>query len=167
MRTKSTSRSAFLIARVLLGSALYSVGLLPASPWLSQTVTGAIAAKDTAQTPGMWTATSSMTTPRYYHTATLLPNGRVLVAGGCSNGVHARAELYDPATGLWTATGQMTTAREGHTATLLPNGTVLVAGGAKGGVDGILASAELYDPGTGLWTATGSMTSPRFGLTAT
>ena len=71
-----------------------------------------------------------MATARYHHTATLLPNGQVLVAGGFNSGIAlASAELYDPATGLWTATGSMATAREFHTATLLPNGQVLVAGG--------------------------------------
>ena len=64
-------------------------------------------------------------------TATLLPNGKVLVAGGCSDdGTLASAELYDPASGTWTATGSLATARNLHTATLLPNGKVLVAGGS-------------------------------------
>ena len=58
------------------------------------------------------------------HTATLLPNGKVLVAGG--NGTSA--ELYDPALGTWTPTGNLNTVRFGHTATLLPNGKVLLAG---------------------------------------
>ena len=68
------------------------------------------------------------------HTATLLPNGKVLVAGGCIMAVDdlSSAELYDPATGTWTATGSLGTARYGHTATLLPNGKVLVAGGDNG-----------------------------------
>src|SRR6266699_2878414 len=165
MRTKSTSRSAFLIARVLLGSALYSVGLLPASPGLSQTVTGTIATKAPAQTPGMWTATGSMNSPRYDHIATLLPNGQVLVAGGGIFVSLSRAELYDPPTALWTVTGKMTTARELHTATLLRNGQVLVAGGFDSW--DVLASAELYDPETGRWTATGSMATARWYYTAT
>ena len=66
------------------------------------------------------------------HTATLLPNGKVLVAGGYDSvGSLASAELYDPASGTWTATGSLATARASHTATLLPNGKVLVAGGSE------------------------------------
>ena len=64
------------------------------------------------------------------HTATLLPNGKVLVAGGLVTATClTSAELYDPASGTWSATGSLNTARYCHTATLLPNGKVLVAGG--------------------------------------
>ena len=97
------------------------------------------------------------------HTATLLPNGQVLVAGGGS--APASAELYDPATGLWSETGSINKARADHTAALLPNGQVLIAGGFVG-IDA-LASAELYDPATGLWTVTGSMADERGWFTAT
>ena len=79
---------------------------------------------------GTWTATGSLATARLDHTATLLPNGKVLVAGGIERHQRlASAELYDPASGTWTATGSLATARIAHTATLLPNGKVLVAGG--------------------------------------
>ena len=73
-----------------------------------------------------------MATDRYRHTATLLPSGKVLVAGGYSLNVGAlrSAELYDPATGTWTATGDMTIERWYHTSTLLPSGKVLVVGGS-------------------------------------
>jgi hypothetical protein len=92
---------------------------------------------------GSWTASGSLATARYGHTATLLPNGQVLVAGGFAPGGRiASAELYDPASGSWTATGSLGAAREFHTATLLPNGNVLVAGGF--GTSAVLASAELY-----------------------
>ena len=73
-----------------------------------------------------------MTSARDQHTATLLNNGKVLVAGGLSQQhpvVVASAELYNPATGTFTATGSMSNARYSHTATLLNNGKVLVAGG--------------------------------------
>src|SRR6266700_1853862 len=78
---------------------------------------------------GTWTATGSLNTARYEPTATLLPNGMVLVAaeGDSSFNASATAELYDPASGTWTATGSPNAARARHTATLLPNGMVLVA----------------------------------------
>jgi hypothetical protein len=113
-----------------------------------------------AQTSGTWTNTGSLNTPRTGHTATLLPNGDVLVAGGKdATGDLASAELYTPATGMWTSAGSMSTPRIGHSATLLGNGDVLVAGGNNGA--GLLPSAELYNPGTGQWKTTGSMSVPR------
>jgi hypothetical protein len=109
-----------------------------------------------------------MNTARQFHTATLLRNGQVLVAGGYgppSLEAVASAELYDPATGVWTMTGSMSTARGAHTATLLDNGQVLVAGAET--ASGQLASAELYDPATATWSATGSMNTARGQHTAT
>src|SRR3972149_6607327 len=89
------------------------------------------------QRPPAWTATGNMDGVRSGHTATLLPDGKVLVTGGSigsfSGELLASAELYDPGSGSWTATGSMAAARDGHTATLLPDGTVLVAGGGGGG----------------------------------
>ena len=115
--------------------------------------------------PGCGPRRAAWPPSRFRHTATLLPNGQVLVAGGFNDdGVLASAELYDPATGLWTATGSMATPRVDHTATLLPNGKVLVAGGEGRRP---FASAELYDPATGLWTATGSMAPSATDHTAT
>jgi len=79
---------------------------------------------------GTWTTTGSLNTERYAHTATLLRNGMVLVAGGLdSHGISSSAELFDPVSRSWTATDNLSTARYQHTATLLPNGTVLVAAG--------------------------------------
>ena len=116
---------------------------------------------------GTWSLTGSTTTPHFgFHTATLLPNGMVLVAGGYDGNLHisTNAELYDPATGNWTVTGSLATARQAHTATLLANGKVLVAGGDD---VGMLASAELYDPATGNWTPTGRLNVGRWRHTAT
>src|ERR1700682_2455786 len=113
-----------------------------------------------------WSPTASMATGRYNHTATLLPSGKVLVAGGCcAPSVFASAELYDPVTGTWSPTASMATARYLHTATLLPSGKVLVAGGV--GSSGSLASAELYDPVTGTWSPAASMATARYNHTAT
>jgi hypothetical protein len=121
-------------------------------------------ADESATSP--WTATGNMVTPRQYHTATLLYDGRVLVAGGGNSQYVAQAELYDPNTGTWTATGKMIEARYGHTATLLLDGTVLVSGGIDDN-SGVLSSAELYDPTSGKWTATGKMATARIAHTAT
>jgi Kelch motif len=80
---------------------------------------------------GRWSPTGSMSVPREGHTLTLLPTGKVLVAGGFTHfvGVTATAELYDPQTGQWTKTGALLEPRLQHTATLLPTGEVLVVGG--------------------------------------
>lgn len=125
---------------------------------------------------GSWSATGNLATGRTDHTATLLPNGKVLVAGGLSTvsggtvPSTASAELYDPATGSWTPTGSLVTPRRQHTATLLPNGKVLVAGGVSSNAISaatILASAELYDPVTGGWTSTGALATARYIHTST
>jgi WD40 repeat protein len=92
---------------------------------------------------------------RWYHTATLLPDGSVLVAGSVSS--VSSAELFDPATGIWTATGSMVHGRHDFTATLLANGTVLAT--AYEGSE----TAELYDPATGSWSETGSMSDVHLG----
>ena len=107
-------------------------------------------------------ATGSMAA-RLSQTATLLPDGKVLIAGGCCAGTAglATAELYDPSTAKFSPTGAMTAGRYYHTATPLPDGRVLIAGGW--GLD----SAELYNPATGTFSATGSMTATRYYDTAT
>jgi Galactose oxidase, central domain/Kelch motif len=110
-----------------------------------------------------------MTVARYAHTATLLSNGTVLIAGGCYAGGDcvSSAEIYNPSTGTFTATGSMLSKRWGHTATLLPSGSVLITGGCTGGGT-CLATAELYNPNTGTFSMTGnSMSAARYTHAAT
>jgi N-acetylneuraminic acid mutarotase len=115
---------------------------------------------------GQWTVSASMSNARNGFTATLLPDGSVLVAGGDRG--FAAAELFEPTTGKWAATGSMVEGRFGHTATLLVDGTVLVTGGcACSDLRGALESAERYDPATGVWTAAGTMSTGRIFHTAT
>ena len=115
-----------------------------------------------AQTSPSWSLTGSLNSSRVEPTATLLPNGKVLVVGGGLN----TAELYDPVTGTWSFTANLVVPRFRHTATLLPNGKVMVVGGYDDNT-GFIASAELYDPATGTWSATGSLNEGRGWHTAT
>ena len=108
---------------------------------------------------GRWSVTASLNAPRESHTATLLPDGKVLAAAGESTDT---AELYDPSTGVWSFTGSLSNAGSGNTATLLPDGKVLVVGGGSS-----RNTAELYDPNTGTWSATASLNTGRSGHTAT
>jgi N-acetylneuraminic acid mutarotase len=106
-----------------------------------------------------WSAANPLLTARDSHTATRLPDGRVLVVGGYGGAPNtladtgaalASSEIFDPVTGNWTATGSLSTARRDHIAVPLSGGRVLVAGGSNANVT--LASAEIYDVSTGVWT---------------
>jgi hypothetical protein len=107
-----------------------------------------------------------MTAKRSVHTATLLRDGKVLVAGGYigGDGNISSAELFDPATKSFAAAGSMAIARSSHTATLLPNGKVLIAGGFNGDY---LDTTEIYDPATKRFSPGGRLTTPRSGHVAT
>jgi hypothetical protein len=151
MKTSATSGSTFsrlalLIARLGLAWLLVLSVLVP------------------ARGANTFENTNSLIGARSGHSATLLPDGKVLVAGGFIGSALASSEIYDPATGHWSAAGVLPAARSSHTATLLLNGKVLVAGGSSGGA---LASAALYDPATGAWTPTGSLATGRYSHTAT
>jgi hypothetical protein len=118
---------------------------------------------------GVWERTSPMSLARYDHTLTLLPNGRVLAAGGRTQGTNPlvnfnSAEVFDPITEQWTPTGPMSDFHWSHTATLLPDGRVLVAGGFGGTSVGsganaqpVVDTAEIYDPATNQWTRTDNL----------
>ena len=118
---------------------------------------------------GSFTPTGDLATARSQHSATLLPNGNVLIAGGVqssSNGTRVLAsnELYDPTSGRFIPAAKMTTTRRLHTATLLPDGRVLIAGGYGGDNSAWgapLASAELYDPSLDRFTKTGDLITAR------
>ena len=118
---------------------------------------------------GTWTVTGSLNIARDGHTATLLPNGKMLVAGGLDiNGAPlTSAELYDSANGSWAFTGteMSNEGRRYHTATLLRSGKVLVAGGADGVL--VVKTADVYDPDTRIWRSTGKLNSARSSHTAT
>ena len=126
---------------------------------------------------GTFSPTGNLNVARAGPSSTLLPNGKVLIAGGVyytgtppynlvANYL-ASAELYDPATGTFTLTGSLHTARSSNTATVLADGDVLLAGGQNNGPNaGYLASAELYNPSTGTFTVTGSLNTPRILHTA-
>ncbi|MEP7010397.1 MAG: kelch repeat-containing protein [Acidobacteriota bacterium] len=111
---------------------------------------------------GTFALTGPLAAARSFHTATRLPDGRVLVTGGHSAGADTAnrdsAEIYDPLAGSWSAAAPMAFHRGRHTATLLPNGDVLVVGGAQvGSGTTVNASAEIYHPATNAWRTVPSM----------
>ena len=102
-----------------------------------------------------------MSVARYHHVAALLPDGRVLVAGGWaltsnSDKSLASAEIYDPATNRWTATGSMATGRARGNIAALPDGRVLVVDGVDPAYH-VMATAEIWDLASGRWRPTGRL----------
>jgi hypothetical protein len=118
---------------------------------------------------GQFTSTGNMTAPRVGQTATLLANGKVLIAGGwTTTSPIASAEIYDPATGTFSAAGSMTSPRTGHTATLLPDSTVLITGGqVSSASNSVSNTAEVYDPAMGSFLLFAYMAVARESHTAT
>ncbi len=160
------ARTYFSMVRLANGNVLVAGGCTALNANGCSGVTAA--AEIYSSSSGKWTATGSMTAARGNLTATLLPNGNVLVAGGINAAGNplGTAELYNPTTGKWTATGKMITARDEHTAVLLSTGKVLVAGGENAA--GVTTSkTEIYSPSTGKWTSTGNLNASRLEHTCT
>lgn len=137
----------------------HTATLLRGRPGRVLVVGGAINAPPRVYDPATntWSRTQPpLTGTRYYHTATQLLNGQVLVVGGTgdSAGLNS-AEVYNPQTNNWSPAGTLSTPRFGHTATLLPTGQVVVAGGWRGSDP--LDSAEVYDPATNSWSRAGTL----------
>ena len=114
---------------------------------------------------------AAMHIARASHSSTLLPNGKVLIAGGFAGSggeynPYRTAELYDPNSGTFQSVAEMSIGRSGHTATLLKNGKVLIVGGWTGRYD-LRGSAEIYDPASNTFTPTGNLVIERAGNTAT
>lgn len=121
----------------------------------------------TVTSRGSWTSAPDKLVPGHYQAATILDDGKVLVAGGWSGSSSVTAaELYDPVANTWTLTGSMNVARSEFTATKLTDGRVLVAGGFPA-MSAPTASAEIYDPATGTWSMTADMATVRGNHTAT
>lgn len=109
---------------------------------------------------------------RFKHTATLLPDGKVLIAGGAGDDSQLNnAELYDPATNRFSTTGNLLVGRREHSATILPNGKVLLVGGTGESIteDGrrvfTIDTGELYDPVSGTFSATQSIPLAVYAIT--
>ena len=161
MRLRSTVTAGISFVAVILG--------LACLPLLSRS--GNEAGAGWPSGTGTVTEIAAMHIARASHSSTLLPNGKVLIAGGFAGSggeyrPYASAELFDPGTGTFQAVTNMSVGRSAHTASLLKNGKVLIVGGWTG-MNDLRGSAEIYDPATGKFTLTGSMIEPRGSHTAT
>ena len=162
------------MSRSRSGGKLGSVGIWSAAAVVCVAAGGAVAVRtlEPAAPTGIRLQVNgigAMTVSRAAHQATMLPDGRVLVTGGCANQgcerILASAEIFDPDSRTFTAVTSMSTPRASHVAVALPDGRVLVAGGWTG--RSATASAEVYDPDADRWSAVGDMTAPRASLIAT
>jgi hypothetical protein len=155
MKSRSAKTAGFLLVTLMFVPLLCFS--LAGTPWPSGT--------------GSVSETAAMHIARASHTSTLLPNGKVLIAGGFAGSggeynPYRTAELYDPNSGTFQSVSEMSIGRSGHTATLLKNGKVLIVGGWTGRYD-LRGSAEIYDPVANTFTPTGNLVVERAGNTAT
>ena len=162
----SAARSRHTATLLPNGKVLVTGGYGPVDVGGGVTIQAAVASADLYDpTTNTWSSAGNLTTARYYHSATLLSNGKVLVTGGFGNSSNPQsAELYDPATNSWSVVASMATARYQHTATLLPSGKVLVTGGAN---PTSLSGVELYDPTANSWSSAAGLSTARYSHTAT
>jgi len=180
--TGTNAQVAWSIAEGTVGGSITDMGVYtaPVSPGNFHVVATVVADPSVSATANIsvvlsgFLQTGSMAFDRAQHTATRLPDGRVLITGGfvcavtpdgCDGIPLGSAEIFDPATATFAQTGSLGTARSAHTATLLGSGKVLVAGGY--GTSAIVASSELFDPATGSFAATGGLLTPRWNHAAT
>ncbi|MFK0236635.1 Kelch repeat-containing protein [Streptomyces vinaceus] len=164
----SVSRRLHSMTKLADGRVLVAGGL--SGPYSGVSQSGVTSAEIYDPATGGWTPTGALHEGRFAHSATLLPDGKVLVAGGVaprsalSQKSLASAEVFDPVSGEWAVTGPMNDARCGHPAVLLRAGTVLVVGGMSPIGQGLFAGlsfCEVYNPATGAWTPTGDLHSVR------
>ena len=163
----NTARESHTATLLSSGSVLVTGGFGGMTSTLQNLGTALASAEMYDPVAGTWSVVAPMNTPRMNHTATLLPNGKVLVTGGTNGtGTLASAEIYDPTAGTWTMVAPMSTARQLQKAQLLQNGKIIVVGGFNdsANADFGVGSAEVYDPVAGTWSTGGSMVSLRQGF---